>query len=100
MEFDSSEQAAQLNPQPLGRIDRSPLLRMKRESPPLWTGRSLLSRSLAASLGAIVGGALTLSLFFLTETSIWLFYLPIPVSALAGFWKGDRALYGIMRFLR
>jgi hypothetical protein len=43
---------------------------------------------------------LTLSFVLLAETNFWLLYLPIPVSAVAGFWKGDRALYAIMRFLR
>jgi hypothetical protein len=72
---------------------------MKDESPPLWTGRSLLSRFLAAGLGLILGGALTLGLVFVTEINFWLLYLPIPMSAAAGFWKGDRALYVILRFL-
>jgi hypothetical protein len=70
------------------------------KSLPLWTGRSLLSRILAAVFGALLGAALTFSIVSWTGVSAWPLYLPIPMAALAGFWKGDHALFVLLRALR
>lgn len=61
-------------------------------------GRTGLEVILGAVFGAIIGGILTISLLF-SGTAHWLIYSPMIVGAVAGLWKGDRALLRIMKLV-
>jgi hypothetical protein len=76
----------------------------------VWTGRTLLQRILAGIVGGLLGSVFTLALMYLVAmfrdgTGVmgptpWLVYMPIPIVAVAGFWRGDRALFAAIRALR
>lgn len=59
--------------------------------------RSGLEVILGAVFGAVLGGVVTFSLLF--STVHWLIYSPMIVGAVAGLWKGDRALLRIMKLV-
>jgi len=61
--------------------------------------RSTLEIGLGGLFGALLGGIITVSLLF-TGIGHWLVWLPIPAGALAGIWKGDRGLRGLIRMLK
>lgn len=71
----------------------------KSASPPLWTGHSPIQRILAGVFGIALGLIFTLGLYLITESNSWWIYLPVPVAAAAGYWKGDRALFTMLRVL-
>ena len=61
--------------------------------------RTVLERILGGFFGAALGGILTVSLF-LSGTAHWVIYVPMALGALAGYWKGDRALVRMAKLLR
>jgi hypothetical protein len=60
--------------------------------------RTIFERVLGAIFGAVLGGLLTLACGVVFEH--WAVFLPMGLGALAGFWKGDRALFAMMRLFK
>ncbi len=60
--------------------------------------RTMLEMSLGGIFGAVLGGIVTISLLF-SGVGHWLVLLPMMFGGIAGFWKGDRALYRMMRLV-
>ena len=58
----------------------------------------MLEITLGGIFGAVLGGIITVSLLF-SGTGNWVIWLPIVAGALAGLWKGDRALFALMRLV-
>jgi len=57
-----------------------------------------LEAVLGGVFGAVLGGIITFLLLF-SGTDHWLIWLPTILGALAGLWKGDRALFGLMKLI-
>jgi hypothetical protein len=62
--------------------------------------RTLLERSLAALVGGMLGGLMTLWLFGFPITMHWVIWTPIPIGVLAGYWRGDRGIRGLIKVVR
>jgi len=60
--------------------------------------RSKLEIVLGGAFGALLGGVLTVSLLFY-GIGHWMVWIPIIAGALAGAWKGDRAIFGLLRLV-
>ena len=60
--------------------------------------RSMFERILGGIFGTVLGGLITVCLF--TEIEHWAVFLPMILGAVAGLWKGDRALFGIVRLFK
>ena len=57
---------------------------------------TLLERSLAAIVGGLIGGFITLSIAFSSTTWHWLMWTPILIGVLAGYWRRDRGIKGLL----
>ena len=60
--------------------------------------RTLLEIILGGVFGAVLGGIITVLLLFFW-TNHWLAFSLTILGAMAGIWRGDQALYGLMRMV-